>query len=240
VARTKTRPRTVDPARTTQTNTPRTTNSRKPRTNRPVRRRGLDWRWIAVGVAALAVIGLIAVNVFSNQSGGGASATVGQVTGPTIDANQKAANLLAVGTPAPNLTWSINGQDGSLAGLQGKPVLLEYFASWCPHCQKEAAVLRAIQNKYGDRINVIAVNASPFGMDQRSPASPADIERFQRTHNAPYQHLFDQQLVGGRLYGVNSFPTIYLIDKNGVIQYAAEGEVTEGTLSSQIDKALAS
>ncbi|MFN8534567.1 MAG: TlpA disulfide reductase family protein [Dehalococcoidia bacterium] len=201
-------------------------------------RSGLSWGWIAVGVAAVAIVALIAYNVFSNQSGGG-STTVGKITGPSLSPQQRASGSLPVGTPAPNLTWTLDGQEGSLEALKGQPVLLEFFATWCPHCQAETAVLRQVQSKYGDKIRIVAVSASPNGLDQRSPSSVADIERFQSRFNAPYQHFYDMDLVGGRLYGVNSFPTLYLLDKNGVIQFTQEGEVPESTLSAQIDKLLA-
>jgi cytochrome c biogenesis protein CcmG/thiol:disulfide interchange protein DsbE len=190
-------------------------------------------------VAALAFSGLIVANVLSNLTSGG-SGSVGIITGPSIGTLQRAATILPAGTPAPNLTWTFNDQPGSLEALRGKPVVLEFFASWCPHCQSEVAVLRALQNKYGDKISIVAVSASPYGMDQRSPSSVVDIEAFQRRFNATYPHFYDQQLIGARLYGVNSFPTLYLIDKNGVIQYSAEGAVPESVLSAQIEKLLAS
>lgn len=191
-----------------------------------------------MGLAAALFAAIIAVNVFGNPAGG--SATVGEITGPSVGALQRAPSTLPVGTPAPNFTWTMSGQPGSLEALRGQPVLLEFFATWCPHCQSETAVLRSIQNRYGDRLKVMAVSASPNGMDQRSPASVADIERFQSRFNTNYPHYFDRDLVGARLYGVTSFPTIYLIDRNGVIRYAAEGAVPESILAAEIDSLLAS
>ncbi|GIW07107.1 MAG: hypothetical protein KatS3mg060_1912 [Dehalococcoidia bacterium] len=211
---------------------------RRSRVYRRPGRRSLDWRWIAVGLVAALFVAIIAYNALSNRGGSG-STTVGEITGPSIGAQQRAPSTLAVGTPAPNLTWTMNGQPGSIEAFRGQPILLEFFATWCPHCQAETAVLRQIQSKYGDRLQIVAVSASPNGMDQRSPSSIADVERFQSRFNATYPHYFDRDLVGARLYGVTSFPTLYLIDRNGVIQYAAEGEVPESILSAQIDRLLA-
>jgi thiol-disulfide isomerase/thioredoxin len=191
-----------------------------------------------VGVAAALVVALVALNTLGNRDGG-SSTTVGEITGPSIGAQQRAPSILAVGARAPNLTWTRNGQPGSIEALRGQPILLEFFATWCPHCQAETAVLRELQNKYGDRLQIIAVSASPNGMDQRSPSSIADIERFQARFNANYPHFYDRDLIGGRLYGVNSFPTLYLIDRNGIIQYVAEGAAPESILSEQIDRLLA-
>ncbi|MCS6803249.1 MAG: TlpA disulfide reductase family protein [Chloroflexota bacterium] len=223
-------------------NTPKVSSAksapRRPRTaRRPVGRR-LDWRWIAVGAVALLFAAIITANIVGNRGSG--STTVGEITGPSIGPLQRAASPLPIGTPAPNLTWTINGQAGSLEALRGQPVLLEFFATWCPHCQSETAVLRSLQNRYGDRVHILAVSASPNGMDQRSPSSIADIERFQSRFNTNYPHYFDRDLIGARLYGVTSFPTLYLIDRNGVIRYVAEGAAPESILAAEIDKVLTS
>jgi thiol-disulfide isomerase/thioredoxin len=188
------------------------------------------------GVTVLALVALVAVNVWGNASSGagGAAAGVGQATGPA--GGQNASGLLPVGTAAPDLSWTLDGQTESIAGLQGHPVLLEFFAVWCPHCQAEAPVLSRIAERYAAQgLRVIGVSASPLAADQRSPVTAAGIQAYAERYDARFPQLFDPNLIGARRYGVRSFPTLYVLDANGVIRYADSGEVPEATLASVID-----
>jgi peroxiredoxin len=148
--------------------------------------------------------------------------------------------MLAVGTAAPDLRWTLSGQDGSVAGERGHPLMLVFFASWCPHCQAEVATLNAVQSRFADQgLRTIGVSASPFAMDQRGPASLGDVELFVKQHNARYPHLFDSGLVGAQRYGVRGFPTMYLVGADGTIRYAQSGEVSEADLAQAVQGALA-
>jgi peroxiredoxin len=154
-------------------------------------------------------------------------------------AGAPAPALLAVGTAAPDLRWTLDGAPGSLSGARGHPVLLAFVATWCPHCQAEVAVLNAVQDRFaGQGLQVIGVSASPVGMDGRSPASLGDLELFVRRQGARYPHLFDAGLVGAQRYGVRGFPTLYLVDADGIIRYAASGEVPEAELARAVQAAL--
>ncbi|MCS7003093.1 MAG: TlpA family protein disulfide reductase [Dehalococcoidia bacterium] len=214
--------------------------SRTPATKYKSSSKGWDWRWIVVGAVALLIAGVVAVNVSNSMT----ASSVGMVgnfpIGEVTERGQtpQAPDLLPVGSRAPNLQWRINGQDGSLAQLQGRPVLLEFFATWCPHCQSTAPKLTRIQQRFGDQIGLITVNASPVGMDQRSPAGALDLQNFARRTGANYQVLLDPDLVGARRFGIRGFPTIYLIDRNGIIASAEAGDTDENTLVQRIQNLL--
>jgi thiol-disulfide isomerase/thioredoxin len=189
------------------------------------------------------VLAVFAITYFSGGlsglTGSGAGAVpVGQVT-ETAANGPAATGMLAVGTPAPDLQWTANGQSGSFAGERGHPVLVAFVATWCPHCQAEVAVLNKINQRYaGQGLKVMGVTASTMGMDGRSRASLDDLEQFVKQHNAAYPHYFDGALVGAQRYGVRSFPTIYLIDGNGTIRFAQSGEVPEADLARAVESVL--
>lgn len=202
----------------------------------------LDWRWIMAGAGVLLIAIIIAVTLSSR---GGAevatsgAAPVGQVTESSTN-GPAAAALLPVGTPAPDLKWTLSGQPGSLAALRGHPVLLEFFATWCPHCQRETPILTTLAQRYAARgLLTFGISANPLGQDQRTPISIADIQSFATRYGAHFPLLLDANLVGAQRYGVHSYPTLYLIDQNGVIRFASEGETPETTLAEQIDRVLA-
>ena len=218
------------------------------RTPRQGQRRGVDARWLLAGAtAAVAAVAVAAALLFGGSGiGGGRAATppataaapVGQVTGAAAVAAAPA--MLPVGATAPDLQWTLNGEAGSLAAERGRPVLLVFGATWCPHCQAEVAVLNRVQERFaGQGLAVLGVSASPIGMDGRGPASLGDLERFVKTYGARYPHLYDAGLLGAQRYGVRGFPTLYLVDGEGVVRYAASGEVPEAELARAVQGVLA-
>jgi len=211
-------------------------------------RRGVDARWLLAGAtAAVAAVAVAAALLFGGSGIGGgradappatAATPVGKVTGAAAAAAAPA--MLPVGATAPDLQWTLNGEAGSLAAERGHPVLLVFGATWCSHCQAEVPVLNRVQDRFaGQGLEVLGVSASPIGMDGRGPASLGDLERFVKTYGARYPHVYDAGLLGAQRYGVRGFPTLYLVDGEGVIRYAASGEVPEAELARAVQGVLA-
>jgi thiol-disulfide isomerase/thioredoxin len=211
---------------------------------RPVgkRVRRVQWGWVFLGVAVILFGGLLWLNAMGTSATQDTSSSplVGRVT-ETSFTGVEAPALLSVGTQAPDLQFTLNGSDGSLSGLRGHPLLLEFFATWCPHCQAESPIMASIQSRYaGKGLHVLAVTASPLSQDQRGQVSAADVEAYQNKYGAKVNSLVDVSLIGARRFGVRSFPTLYLIDSNGIIRMAQDGETPEQDLASAIDQVFAS
>ena len=111
-----------------------------------------------------------------------------------------------VGKSLPSLS-SLNFQ-GSKPDLEGKPLLLEFWATWCPPCRKSIPHLNEIFAKYKDRgLAVVGVTEE----------SNAIIRKFQKDVPMDYPTATDN---GGRLaekFGISGIPTAYLTDKSGTI-----------------------
>jgi cytochrome c biogenesis protein CcmG/thiol:disulfide interchange protein DsbE len=113
-----------------------------------------------------------------------------------------------IGRTAP--VFSINdGQHAvNLASLQGKVVVLNFWASWCAPCVEEMPSLQAFQQAM-PQVQVVAI------------ASNEDFSKYQQY--VAQQHLslltvFDQNQASNKLYGSFKFPETYIIDKHGVIR----------------------
>jgi len=117
----------------------------------------------------------------------------------------------AVGGPAPTFSLPrLVGHDRvSLASLRGKTVVLNFWASWCDPCKREAATLEQISRTYRSRgVVVLGVDT---GDDVRS-----DAQRFVRAHGITYPVLWDANaLVAGNRYGVANLPVTYVVDPRG-------------------------
>ncbi len=118
-----------------------------------------------------------------------------------------------------------------------KPVFLEVFATWCPHCQRETAVIDRLYQKYKDRVSFIAVPGSDTGMDGTTPASQFDLLNFQQRFNVKYPiAAYDPNLTVAKLYLKGGFPTLAVIDKNKTITYLNSGEVPFNELDGELKK----
>jgi len=120
-----------------------------------------------------------------------------------------------------------------------KPVLLEIFASWCPHCQHETKVMNQLYAAYGKRVAFLSVPGSDTGMDGASPESQLDILNFQIRFNVKYPIAeYDPNLTVAKMYLKGGYPTIAIIDRNKTIVYINDGEIPYKELAAELDQAL--
>jgi cytochrome c biogenesis protein CcmG, thiol:disulfide interchange protein DsbE len=128
-----------------------------------------------------------------------------------------------VGAVAP--AFSAKRLDGAgtldLASLRGKPVVLNFWASWCDPCKAEAPALEQAWNKY-KRQGVVFL-----GIDYNDPVG--DARRFLEHHGVTYTTLLDGSGMIGDRYGLSGVPETYFIDRRGRIV----GEHILGPITTQ-------
>ncbi|MBV8198722.1 MAG: TlpA family protein disulfide reductase [Candidatus Eremiobacteraeota bacterium] len=142
-----------------------------------------------------------------------------------------------VGRPAPNFEVATTAGLFNLAASR-KPVFLEVFATWCPHCQRETAVIDRLYRRYGSEVDFIGVSGSDTGMDGASPASENDVLNWARRFNASYPVAYDPLMAVANLYLQGGFPTYAIIRKDKRITYLDSGEVSYAQLSAALRRAL--
>ena len=104
------------------------------------------------------------------------------------------------------------GQWQDLADYRGKTVLLEFMQTTCPHCAALVPVLTGLRQKYGDKLAVLSVALTPD--------TPQAMQQFAAGHKLSYPLMLDmgQVAVSYVRAGSIDFPTVYLIDGNGMIR----------------------
>lgn len=182
------------------------------------RRKVLIYATITVVVIAIVVaIGLASRNVV-----------------PKAASEAPVQSKIKVGDTAPEFSVQTNAGPFDLAGVQ-TPVLLEVFATWCPHCQRETQVLNGLASRYAGKLAIVAVSGSAQGMDGNSPESQADVNQFGQTFQVRYPLAFDPQLTVGQQYLQGGYPTIVLINRAKKITMIKDGEVSEADLAKAIN-----
>jgi thiol-disulfide isomerase/thioredoxin len=119
-----------------------------------------------------------------------------------------------------------------------KPVFLEVFATWCPHCQRETVVIDKLYRAYQSRVDFVGVSGSDTGMDNTSPASQLDVLNWVQRFNVQYPVAYDATLNIANSYLQGGFPTIAIIGKDKNVVYLNSGEISYNDLASALKKVV--
>lgn len=141
------------------------------------------------------------------------------------------------GEKAPQFTAATNQGYFDLDAVK-KPVFLEVFATWCPHCQRETKIIDRLYRQYKNRVSFVAVSGSNVGIDGRSPSSEQDVLNFVNRFNVQYPVAYDSSLQVANMYLQGGFPTMAVIAPNKTITYLTSGETSYAELNSAIKNAL--
>jgi cytochrome c biogenesis protein CcmG, thiol:disulfide interchange protein DsbE len=128
----------------------------------------------------------------------------------------RASEPAAIGTTAPDFTVSDGQKTVTLSQLRGKPVLLNFWATWCPPCVEEVPSLVALQRQVGDRVTILAVS-----MDQDEAA----YKSFTAKNMPGMLTIRDPEHKSSSIYGTFAYPESFLIGRDGKIQRKFIGAV---------------
>jgi len=161
-----------------------------------------------------------------------------QLLAPAIQSVSLAAQSggvsLSVGTRAPDAELeTLEGEAVSLLDHveEGKPALIEFWASWCEQCEAIQPQLDEIQARYGDRMSIVAV---AVGVSQ----SPRRVRRHLEDHDPGYTFLFDARGNAVRAYAAATTSIVVMLDEDGNVAYTGVG--TEQELIGAVERLVGS
>ena len=178
------------------------------------------WPMVLVLVAIVAVLAFIAWD---------------QRPWASSDVDPGGLGMLTTDTPnrgdeAPN--FALENEEGerfTLASFEGRPVFLNFWATWCSFCKEEMPDMQKVQDQFGDDLVVIGVNAGD---------SVDDGEGFVRQAGITYLRLYDLNLEITDGYRVQAMPTSYFISADGTIADANFGFMVYDQMVEKVELAF--
>ena len=116
----------------------------------------------------------------------------------------------------------IDGNPVTLSSMQGKPVFMSFWATWCPKCIEEAPAIQKLYESYGDRVNFMMINVTDGSRETKEMA----IEWYQ-AQDYTYPIYLDTELEASSIAGMRYLPTLFILDAQGNAVYAESGAMTE-------------
>ena len=136
------------------------------------------------------------------------------------------------GNRAPDFTLtSIDTTQVTLKSLAGKPVFLNFWATWCGPCVSEMPDIETLKKELGDKIQIV-------GIDLRE--STATVSSFVRSKGYTWTFVTDPNGAVGTLYKVDAIPTSIFIDAAGAVTGRQVGSMSLATMRTLANTAIAS
>ena len=154
---------------------------------------------------------LFGIIIFYNGMAGSSSSAGSRFLPPTV------------GSPAPDFSLPrLGAAEQRLSDLRGTPVVINFWATWCPPCVEEMPLLDQAAAKYSGKMVVLGVNSGE-GADLVQP--------FLDKYDITFPILLDQTERVTDLYYVRNFPVTFFVDADGVLRAQHIGILREDMLS---------
>jgi thiol-disulfide isomerase/thioredoxin len=183
------------------------------------------WRRSVVVLTAVSVVLLLAS---CGDDGGGGSSDGATTTQANAGGNN--GSPAEVGEPAPDASYfTFDGGSASIGDYAGRPLVVNFWASWCPPCITEMPAFEQVHQRLGDEVAFLGIDVQETASDGQ-----AFLDQVEVTWDLGRDP--DGSVVR-RLGGIG-MPTTVLVDADGVVQAIHTGELSADELSGMIDERL--
>ncbi|RSL29839.1 thiol disulfide exchange role in cytochrome c biogenesis [Salibacterium salarium] len=142
---------------------------------------------------------------------------------------EKQGDMLEEGDPAPDFELeTLDGETMSLSQMEGSPVLINFWATWCPPCRAEMPDMQTFYEE--NDIEVLAVNLTDTESGQSAVSS------FVEEMDLTFPVLLDKDVSVAGKYNIQPVPTSFFIDSEGIIQHISIGAMNEDIMNSELEQ----
>ena len=194
---------------------------------------------IALALVAVLALAFVGYRYLSTHREGTISSPDGvQEIVPITDAAETAPDTARLETgetaedyTAPDFTvYTLSGEAVRLSDYAGKPVVINFWATWCPPCRQELPGFENAWQQYGDDVVFLMVECGGESVDE--------VESFIAEGGYTFPVYVDSDGSGAAAYGINAIPVTALVDAEGKVFAYQVGAVEEDSLRGAIDLLL--
>lgn len=190
------------------------------------------WRWPLRLVALSVVVGLFGLLAWATLSAGKGNSLVARIAAG--EAPPAPSFTLEVLWPRAE-TWPVAARSRLAEGrldlreLRGRPLVINFWASWCIPCRDEAPILNASARAHAGKVVFLGVNVQDL---------KSDALAFSREFNTPYVSIRDRGNGTYEDYGLTGVPETYYLDARGRIVAHSPGAISRTALEEGIAQAI--
>lgn len=199
-------------------------------------REGASRRGLVIALVALVVV--IALGLF------GYSMLAGTADRPSVESPSGIASTTDTSAEASRSLPQLSSYDATLhteSGdartlvqiADGKPLIMNFWATWCPYCVQEMGDFQELYNTYGDRISFAFIDVAD---GRRETVS--DAAAWLRDNGYTLPAYYDTTGEASAIYGATSLPTTAIVDANGTILNVSPGMIDSANMRRILDALL--
>ena len=172
-------------------------------------------------LAILIIGGYFGYNLLVNKPPAGSSSE---------NTNTEAASQITSRIKAPDFTVvNANGNLVKLSDMLGKPVVLNFWASWCPPCRSEMPEFNKVNQKLGGSVQFMMVDVTDGGRETQ-----ASGEAYVNSQGFTFPVFYDTNQDAAAKYNIRAIPSTFFIDSDGYIINSINEAIDEDTLNTNI------
>lgn len=197
----------------------------------PSNTHGKRGRGVALVGSVLVLVLVLSAILWLSSTRGAGGGSLYPIAGAS-DNNAATDSGPRVGSLAPDfeLTDVNTGQPIKLSSLSGKPVWINFWASWCPPCKAEMPIMKQVYAKYKSQGLVIV------GVDMREKVD--EVKQFTGSNGYDWTFVIDSDGQVTDRYFVSGIPSHFFIGRDGVIKSIRVGEMTPGDMEENVSKII--
>ncbi len=197
-------------------------------------------KWIPLLIVAVCLIGAL---ILGSRLYGSLSRTAGPESSvPAVTPAPAGGEADADPPPSPEedriaapdfTVYDFDGEAVSLSGFLGTPVVINFWATWCPPCRSELPAFQSAWEVWGDRVQFLMVDLTDGGRETEEA-----VLDFLAETGYTFPVFCDSDYSGAMAYGVRSIPMTVFVDAEGLIRGGQIGAMTEDALTAGLENLL--